>query len=198
MGNHEYDRSAAEGYRGYWGKVAAPDGELWYSTDVGSWQVIVIDSNCLTADGCDNATGQIPWLTEELAAGDARCTVVAMHHPRWSSGAHGDHPNLDALWRIFYDAGVDVVLSAHDHAYERFAPLTPDGEVDDARGIRSFVIGTGGSSLRRFQREAPNSEARNDNVWGVLRLELRPDGYDWRFVPVEGAEFTDSGSGNCH
>ncbi len=198
VGNHEYDDSEAEGYLGYWGEIAAPNGELWYSTDVGSWHVIVINSVCVTSEDCDIGSAQMPWLRQDLAADDARCTVVAMHHPRWSSGTHGDHPNLDEMWRALYDADVDVILSAHDHIYERFAPMTPDGEIDEERGIRSFQVGTGGAPLRGFEREAPNFEVRNRGTWGVLRLDLRPDSYDWEFVPVEGAEFTDRGSGVCH
>jgi 3',5'-cyclic AMP phosphodiesterase CpdA len=194
-GNHEYE-GGADPYLDYWAGAAAPDGETWYSRGVGSWHVIVVDSNCTAAGGCGNESPQMPWLVADLAANEALCTVVAMHHPRWSSGR--EHPKVHEMWKKFYQAGVDVVLSAHDHFYERFAPMTPDGEVDDERGIRSFVVGTGGAPLYEFERQAPDSEARSDDTWGVLRLDLRPDSYTWEFVPIEDGDFADGGSGRCH
>lgn len=195
IGNNEYDPGGPQPYLDYFGEAAAPGGTLWHSTQVGSWHLIVLDSNCAQA-GCDAASEQVAWLIDDLAASNARCTMAAMHHPRWSSGT--ENRNLGPIWVALYEAGVDVVLSAHEHAYERFAPLTPDGQVDDDRGIRSFVVGTGGGGLTEYDGQAAHSEAMDHETWGVLRMSLRPDSYDWEFVPVAGSTFTDRGSSVCH
>ncbi len=127
------------------------------------------------------------------------CTLAYFHHPLFSSGVkHGGTPEVKPLWEALYAAGADVVLSAHEHNYERFAPQDPDGEADPERGIREFVVGTGGKSHYPILEPTANSEIHNDDTYGVLKLTLRPEGYDWQFVPVEGARFTDSGSGRCH
>jgi acid phosphatase type 7 len=92
-----------------------------------------------------------------------------------------------------------VVLNGHDHDYERFAPQSPSGAADDARGIRQFVVGTGGRELRPFRSAIEaNSEVRNAHTFGVLKLTLHPDGYEWKFVAVAGKTFTDSGTSECH
>src|SRR5439155_5303747 len=118
---------------------------------------------------------------------------------RFSSGEHGSDPMTAALFQDLYDAGADVVLNGHDHDYERFAPQNPSGRADPARGVREFVVGTGGRSLRTFgATRAANSEVRDHSSFGVLTLRLRPDGYDWRFVPIAGETFTDAGSAPCH
>ena len=88
------------------------------------------------------------------------------------------------VWQELYDAGADVVLSAHEHNYERFAPQDPSGRFDRNRGIRQFVVGTGGSSHYAFGRILETSEARNAETFGVLVLTLHPASYDWVFVPV--------------
>ena len=121
-----------------------------------------------------------------------------MHHPRFSSGRRGIGRRAEAAWRVFHEAGVDVVLAGHEHHYERFAPQDPDGRADPARGVRQFVVGTGGAPTYRVERVLANSEARNDRVHGVLALTFRPDGYSWKFVPVRTHRFRDSGSGTCH
>jgi hypothetical protein len=119
------------------------------------------------------------------------------HHPRFSSGDHGNHPSMQPIWQALYDFGADVVLSGHDHSYERFARQTPDGAADPERGIRQFVVGTGGKSHYGFRTPVANSEVRQAGTFGVLKLTLRASGYDWQFLPVEGASFTDAGSAEC-
>jgi hypothetical protein len=119
------------------------------------------------------------------------------HVPRFSSGFHGNDNDLDDFWRILYDAGVDVLVHGHDHDYERFAPQNPDAEEDRARGIRSFIVGTGGTTLRPFEEPAPNSELRAANIHGVLKFTLHPSSYEWEFIPTTG-DFSDSGSAPCH
>jgi hypothetical protein len=187
VGSHEYLTEAGSGYRAYWGDAAGPRGEFWYSFDLGAWHVVVLDSNC-TIIACGPGSPQLEWLRADLAASDALCTAAIWHHPRFTSGQHGDDTDVAPLWDELEAAGGDVVLSGHDHDYERFAPIG---------GIREFVVGTGGAALRRFPRIHEGSEARNDSTHGVLALRLRPDAYDWSFVPVAGGMFTDNGSDVC-
>ena len=101
------------------------------------------------------------------------------------------------FWKKLYEVGADVVLVGHDHDYERFAPQTATGTRDLRRGIRQFVVGTGGKGFRPFETIAPNSVRRSATTLGVLRMTLRPRGYSWQFVPV-GGSFTDGGSAACH
>ena len=124
--------------------------------------------------------------------------MAIWHHPRFSSGEHGNEPMSDAFWRALYAAGAEIVINGHDHDYERFAPQTPDGKLDPATGIREFVVGTGGRSLRIFNHIVPNSEVRDASTYGVLKLDLLPGAYRWHFIGVGGRSFGDSGSGVCH
>lgn len=197
-GNHEYETSGAAGYREYFGARATPAGTTWYSWDAGDWHVIMLDSDCAALGGCEPGSPQGQWLTSDLAASEARCTLAIWHHPRFSSGDHGNHDYMEPFWQILYDAGADLVISGHDHDYERFAPQDPSGKLDNERGIRELVVGTGGAGLRPFKTIRANSEVRDAATHGVIRLALAPDGYAWDFVPVAGKTFTDSGSGVCH
>lgn len=198
-GNHEYGTAGAAGYFEYFGAAAGDPNKGYYSFDVGSWHVIALNSNCGRVGGCAAGTPQEQWLRADLAAHPAACTLAYWHHPRFSSGSsHGNSTAMQAFWQALYDAGADVVLSGHDHDYERFAPQTPTGAADPQRGIREFVVGTGGKSLRSFRTPVANSEVRNSNTYGVLKLTLHPSGYDWQFVPEAGKTFTDSGSASCH
>lgn len=197
-GNHDWRTDDLAGYRGYFGTAAGDDGASWYARDLGTWRVIVLDSDCARVDGCGPDSPQGRWLAEELAASTVACTVAIFHHPRFSSGdEHGDDPAVDPFWRALYGAGVDVVINGHEHSYERFAPQDPDGRSDPARGIREFVVGTGGRALRGFGDPRPNSELRASLTVGVLALTLRPGAYAWTFRGA-GSDFTDTGSGRCH
>jgi hypothetical protein len=134
-----------------------------------------------------------------LAAHPNACALAYWHHPRFSSGTeHGSDRRTRFLWQALYDHGADVVIAGHEHNYERFAPQTPAGAADPVRGIREFVVGTGGADRYAFGPAQPNSEVRNGDVWGVLKLTLLPGRYRWEFVPVTGVSFNDSGSGRCH
>jgi 3',5'-cyclic AMP phosphodiesterase CpdA len=189
----------AAGYFGYFGAVAGDPAQGWYSYDIGSWHVVVLNSNCARVGGCIAGSPQEQWLQADLAAHPAACTLAYWHHPRWSSGTnHGSNASVDAFWRDLYAAGVEVVLNGHEHNYERFAPQTPDGAADPESGIREFVVGTGGRSHYPMAAALPNSDVRNTDTFGVLALTLHADGYDWEFVPEAGQSFTDSGSGTCH
>ena len=198
LGNHEYGVFRAGGYYGAFGAAAGEAPLGWYSYDVGVWHVIVLNSNCEVV-GCATGGSQDRFIRDDLAAHPARCTVAIWHHPRWSSGTvHGPTAALQSLYTTLYELGVDILLTGHEHNYERFAPLDPAGVVDPVRGIRQFVVGTGGRSHYPLGPPASGSEVRNDNTFGVLALTLRPGSYQWQFVPEAGKSFTDSGSYNCH
>ena len=197
LGNHELDKGdEAAGYFDYWGSRAGTPGHSWYAADVGTWRVVVLDSNC-DAVSCATDGPQATWLRGELGAHRSRCLAAIWHHPRFSSGEHGDDRRMAVLWELLQQSGADVALVGHDHDYERFAPMLADGTPDPG-GIREFVVGTGGAPLRAVGDTRPNSEVHQSDSHGVLRLALRPDGYDWAFIPVPGATFTDIGSGACH
>lgn len=197
-GNHEYETSGAAAYFAYFGAAAGVPGQGWYSFDLGAWHLIALNSNCNEIGGCGLDSPQADWLSADLAANDAACTLAYWHHPRWSSGSeHGTDPSTDALWRMLAAAGADVVLTAHDHVYERFVPMDDDGAAA-ADGMVEFVVGTGGRSRYGFNKILPTSATRDNATYGVLQLNLHPDGYDWEFVSATGTRFADSGSADCH
>ena len=148
-GNHDYGTPNAAGYRDYFGKKATPDGETWYSRDIGDWHVVVLDANCTEiAGGCGPGSPQLQWLRQDLRQSDARCTLAMWHQPRFSSGEHGNDPTVAPFWNVLYDAGADLILNGHDHDYERFAPQDPNGNRDKDHGIVEIVVGTGGGEMR--------------------------------------------------
>ena len=195
VGNHEYQTPDAKGYYDYFGDAAGKPSEGWYTTSVGAWRVIVLNSECAEIGGCDPESPQGKWLAEQLD--DApNCTLAAFHRPRFSSGVeHGGDPALEPLWSQLAEGGVDLVLNGHEHDYERFLPHDADGRVGS--GPVEIVVGTGGHSLRPFSRVERGSEVRWDESVGVLAMTLRPDGYDWRFVGPEGTPPVDSGTATC-
>ncbi len=196
-GNHDWETQDLAGYRGYFGERAGPAGTSWYSYDLGAWHVVVLNSECGKVGGCGSDSTQGRWLAADLAASSARCTLAIWHRPRWSSGEHGNDGSMGSFWETLYRAGADVVVNGHDHDYERFAPQDPGGHEDRARGIREFVVGTGGATLREFGTTAANSELRVAGTYGVLKLTLKSNGYDWVFIPTS-TDIGDSGSGPCH
>jgi hypothetical protein len=196
-GNHDWVTAGAAGYRSYFGAVAAPQGVTWYSMDLGTWHVIVLDSDCADVGGCNDASPQGRWLRKDLAATTAHCTLAIWHQPRFSSGEHGNDAEVAPFWEQLHAAHAELVVNGHDHDYERFAPQDPSGKVERPGGLREIVVGTGGAELRTFKVQAANSEFRQAGGWGVLRLTLHPANYDWEFVPVDG-EIADSGSTLCH
>jgi 3',5'-cyclic AMP phosphodiesterase CpdA len=202
-GNHEYHTEGASAYFDYFGKAAGDPDEGYYSYELGSWHIVALNSNCGEAEiRCSPSSTQVRWLEEDLAANadeEGGCTLAYMHHPRFSSGEeHGSYETIEPMWEALYEAGAEVVLSGHEHNYERFAPQDPSGKADPERGIRQFVVGTGGgASDYPILEPLPNSEVQNDETYGVLKLTLRPKGYEWRYLSAEGGEFTDSGSARC-
>jgi hypothetical protein len=159
--------------------------------------VVVLNSMCASVGGCGAGSAQEKWLRADLAANKGKHILAMWHIPRFSSGQHGNNNAYDAFWRALYEARADVVLSGHDHDYERFARQSPDGKADP-NGIRQFVVGTGGAGQRPFVTIRANSEARSSGTFGVLRLTLRANSYAWQFVPVAGGLFRDSGQTATH
>ena len=198
-GNHEFHSAGAAYYFQYFGSAAGEPSKGYYSYELGTWHIIVLNSECVDADGCDKDSPQGKWLREDLIAHPAACTVAYFHKPLFSSGgAHGDDLTVKPLWDALYLADADVIVNGHDHDYERFAPQNPDGKADVVRGIREFVVGTGGKNHRPFGATDANSEVRDAEAFGVLKLTLLPGRYQWQFVSEDGKAFADSGSGVCH
>jgi acid phosphatase type 7 len=198
-GNHEFHSAGASFYFQYFGPAAGDPKDGFYSYDLGTWHIIVLNSECVEVGGCEAGSREEKWLRADLAAHPVACTLAYFHKPLFSSGgAHGDDLALKPFWQALYDANADVVISGHDHDYERFAPQTPNGFEDYGRGIREFVVGTGGKNHRPFGEPHRNSEVRDASAFGVLKLTLKPDSYDWKFIPEAGKTFTDSGTGYCH
>ncbi len=198
-GNHEFHAAGATPYFDYFGSAAGDPKLGYYSYELGSWHIIVLNSECQDVGGCESGSPQEKWLRADLAAHPVACTLAYWHKPLFSSGgAHGNDLTAKPLWQALYDANADVIIGGHDHDYERFAPQNPEGAADSKRGIREFVVGTGGKNHRPFGEIKPNSELRDFTAFGVLKLTLRPKGYDWEFIPEAGKGFTDSGSGSCH
>ena len=199
VGNHEFHSSSATPYFDYFGAAAGDPKNGFYSYDLGTWHIVVLNSECKDVGGCNAGSRQEKWLRADLAAHPAVCTLGYWHKPLFSSGdKHGNDPEIKPLWQALYDAHAGVVVNGHDHDYERFAPQNPDGAADPEHGIREFVVGTGGKSHRPFGEPKPNSELRNTDAFGVLKLTLREKGYEWQFIPEAGKSFTDAGSGSCH
>lgn len=195
-GNHEYLTAGAQGYYDYFGMAAGDPAKGWYSFDLGGWHLVALNSNCGAVGGCGSASPQGLWLAADLAANPGVCTLAYWHHPRFSSGPHGDDPLFQDFWTQLRAAGADLVLNGHDHGYERFAPQSPAGAADPG-GPREFVVGTGGKNLTSVVTVRANSEIRNYGSFGILELSLHPNGYEWRFLS-DGGSVLDSGHGLCH
>lgn len=196
-GNHDYNTGGARGYFEYFGARAGDPTRGYYSYKLGVWHILVLNSEIET----DENSAQVQWIRDELAQQPTTCTVAMFHRPLFSSGPHGRDGSGEktrALWNVLYENNVDVILNGHDHDYERFAPQNPQGERDDARGIRQFVVGTGGASPYIFGDPKANSEKRITGPFGVLKLTLHATSYDWEFISIAPLLFKDSGTGECH
>jgi len=195
-GNHDYfGKAGAEDYYAYWGAAAGPAGKGYYSYDLGAWHVVVLNSNCDKVGGCEAGSEQERWLRADLAAHPSRCTLAYWHHPRFSSGKHGSDERLSAAWQALVESGAELVVSGHDHHYERFVPLDALGQ-PDSTGVRQFVVGTGGARLREVGEPVAGSEVRIERTHGVLRLVLGAGEYRWQFVATDG-KVLDEGHGRC-
>ena len=206
VGNHEYlmdggtgcdpSNAGASGYFNYFGARAGTPGQGYYSYDIGSWHIVALNSNCSDAGGCSASSPQGQWLANDLATHSNTCTLAYWHIPLFSSGGRANQ-NSRSFWQALYAAGADVVLNGHDHIYERFAAQNPSGQRDDSRGLREFIVGTGGANHTSIATVAANSEVRDTSTYGVLKLVLHPGSYDWQFVPEAGGTVTDAGTASC-
>jgi hypothetical protein len=196
IGNHEYYTPNAEGYFGYFGGRAGPDRRGYYSFDYGGWHFISLNA---IAD-VQPQSEQYRWLAADLQrTANTLCTIALLHYPAFNSGEqYGSVKAMRPVFDALHAAGVELVLSGHEHVYERFAPQKADGTADPARGVRQFTVGTGGHTLNPFGTPLPNSEFRYNAGWGILRLTLGPASYSWRFMPVGGGAALDSGTTACH
>ena len=202
-GNHEYNGSDAVGYFRYWGRQAGDPAKGYYSYDLGSWHIVVLNTNCAVKllGGCSEGSPEETWLKKDLAAHPGACILAYGHHALFSSGlfsSHARHEELRPLWQDLYAAHADLILAGHEHSYERFAPQDPEGRADAEHGIRQITVGTGGKSHTFLGFTQPNSEVRNMDTFGVLKLTLAPGNYRWEFIPEAGKTFRDSGEGTCH
>jgi acid phosphatase type 7 len=197
-GNHDYNTTNATGYYGYYGAKAGDPNKGYYSYNLGAWHIAVVNSNCAAIGGCEAGSVQEKWLRSDIKASANKCQIVMWHHPRFSSGLeHGNAEFMADIWKAATENGVELVLSGHEHTYERFAPMNAAGEAD-ASGTTEFVVGSGGISHYHAGIKKPNSQVFNDDTWGVLKLKLQASGYEFQFLPELGKSFTDSGSGICH
>lgn len=215
VGNHEYEDPGAAGYFDYFNGIGVANGPAgdrtqgYYSYDVPlpsgrRWHLISLNSQCADPDAaisghlgtCAAGSLQEQWLRADLAAHPNSCTLAYWHHPIFSSSSFGQHRQTAPLWRALQEAGADLVLTGHHHHYERFAPQDAAGAADD-RGMREFIVGTGGHSLFPFSTIQPNSEERQNTTFGIVELTLHDRGYSWRFVPEAGRTYTDSGFARC-
>ncbi|WNG42677.1 alkaline phosphatase [Archangium minus] len=192
-GNHEYHSAKAGPYFDYFGEAAGEKGKGYYSYNLGAWHVVALNSE-LPEEGLRE---QERWLREDLKAHPARCTLAYMHRPLFSSGLGRDNSVVKGAWEALYEAGADVVLAGHDHFYERFAPQTPEGVADAERGLREFVVGTGGKDPYVFGPILANSEVRFADTFGLMKLTLEDGAYTWEFIQV-GGSVLDQGRGTCH
>ena len=197
-GNHDYwSSSRARGYFRYFHGRAGAKGAGYYSYDLDGWHMVALNSECFEV-ACARGSSQYDWLRDDLRASAAPCTLAYWHEPRFSSGPHGGTNAVLPFWRLLYRASADVVLNGHDHIYERFHPQDPTGARDHPYGITEFVVGTGGAEQYWIQDRAANSAVRRADVFGVLRMSLRPDSFAWRFLATAGTSFSDHGRTDCH
>ena len=192
-GNHDYYSLDARPYYDYFGEQAGPPDAATIAINWENGMSFPSTSNLSPP----RAEAQIKWLKTDLAEHSNLCTVAYWHHPVFSSGQHGNNLRMQPIWEILHDHGVEAVLTGHEHQYERFAPLTPPGELDVDHGMRQFIVGTGGTPLRPFKQVHPHSEVRSNKAHGVLKLTLHSSSYDWEFIPAAGQTFSDRGSAPC-
>jgi hypothetical protein len=202
IGEMEYNMKnpPAYAYFNYFGAAAGTAQEGWYSYDVGGWHIVVLNSECSRVGGCESGSVQEKWLKTDLAAHPTQCSMAVWHSPRFYSALAQGLPAFKDVWQDLYDAGVEVVVNAHMHYYMRYAPMDPEGQLDEAKGIQEFIVGTGGA-IPLFKGSPSctgNCKVINNTTFGVIKFTLHPDSYDWAFLPEPGKTFTDTGSRACH
>ncbi len=199
-GNHEHNTSGAAPYYQYFGSAAGSSKKGYYSYDIGAWHAIVINSELIVNPAFNDADrkAQEDWLRSELKGVQKKCTLAYWHHPRFSSGWHGDDASLQTIWQELYDGGVDLILNGHDHEYERFLPQNPFAVKDTLKGMVEIVAGTGGGDLRGFRgKPDPNMAAQIQGHFGVLKLTLGKEEWRSAFIETNGRVWDPAG-GKCH
>ena len=189
VGNHEYRTNEAAPYFEYFGTRAGPSGKGYYTYTLGTWRIYALNSERLIPE-------QTTWLKADLAAHPTQCILAYWHKPLYTGGRNPNELTVRPLFDALYKAGAEVVLNGHNHHYERYAPQDANGRAKP-RGIREFVVGTGGAQLEGFVTIQPNSLVRYVEGWGVLRMTLGAGKYGWKFLPVLGAASADTGSASC-
>jgi len=198
-GNHDYATLGAVGYFRYFGSRAGPKRRGYYGFDAGTRCIYALDSNCRVGGKCRKGSAQSRWLKADLERNPKRCVMAVLHHPHFSSGRHGTSGKTMPLVRLLYRAGAEIIVNAHDHVYERFAPDRSRGTIDREHGTRQFIVGTGGAPLYSFKSSRPaHSRKRNRSTYGVLKLVLEWDRHTWKILPAGKGTFTDSGKEMCH
>jgi hypothetical protein len=210
VGNHEYkttcgNQPGAGGYYTYFGSAASPldtnctiNCKGYYSYNIGTWHIVVLNSECSQVGGCQAGSPQEVWLKADLAANPTACTLAYWHRPYYTSGWSLGDAELHDIWQDLYNAHTDLVLNGHDHDYERFKPQDANGNYDP-NGVAEIIVGTGGDSHGGFNGKIANSVVRDGTTYGVLKLTLHANSYDWQFLgDGHGGAFTDSGSAACH
>jgi hypothetical protein len=193
IGNHDLLTGRGQPYFDYFGENAGPKGRGYYSYDLGAWHIIALNGTATV----DAKSPQASWLREDLVSHPTDCVLAYWHMPLFSSGPHGGTPEMKEVWKILYEAGADIVVSSHDHVYERFAPMDANGKVDPQHGIREFLVGTGGAGVYKFKKIVANSEVHDNTTYGVLKFTMSKGHYAWQFIPMAGQTFTDSGAAAC-
>jgi len=199
-GNHEYFTTGAAGYFAYFGAAAGDPSEGYYSWTIDdNWIGIALNSNCAqVSGGCAAGGAQEQWLRGVLAANLDMNVVAMFHHPRWATNNYSNNANMQPFWQALYDYGAEMVLVGHEHHYERYQPLDDTGAPDPSFGVREFIVGMGGTTLRpQVNPPSPFSEEQQYAHHGVLKLYLEADSYSWDFVAVGGG-YTDSGTESTH
>lgn len=198
LGNHELHKIETPGqaYFEYFGERVGKIGEGNYSFNKGKWHLISINSMPCSF-GIEECQSTLEWLKKDLESNPASCTLLFMHYPRFSSGANNTDPTMEPIWDVLYANNVDVVLSGHDHDYERLALMDPKGNIDKKKGIRGFVVGTAGHTIGFSAKVAPNSEVRQTDIIGILKMALHDDSYEWEYIPEDGQTFSDYGNEKC-
>jgi Calcineurin-like phosphoesterase len=188
-GNHEYGTSGAAGYFKYFSNTPS-----YYAYNLGDWRIYALNSEI----SASSTSPQVNWLKKDLSVSPKRCVLAYWHKPRWSSGAiHSGTAAMQTIWKTLYDAKAELVLTGHSHNYERFKEMNAAGAAASP-GLREIVVGTGGAGFHGFSGALSTSQVRNASTYGVLKLTLTSTSYSWKFVPVAGKSFTDSGTTNCH
>jgi acid phosphatase type 7 len=199
VGNRDYETSGAEPYFDYFGWRAGKPSRGYYSYDLGAWHIVALNSNCKEVGGCEWRSAQGHWLRRDLERHRARCTLAYFHHPLYASGSGYDSPEVKPFWHILYNHHAEVILNGHAHRYERYARIKPSGARSLAKGIRQFIVGTGGApGGSQHGPNDPRVQAKKVGAPGVLKLDLGSGFYHWKFVPVAGRNYTDSGRARCH